>query len=148
MTHAVLYDCDGRIEADLPLDREPHERLVTAVLAWTESGNLLQPYDCEKIALQLTGHANLVAADIRLRAITLPAGSLQRALVEAILGEADWRLSVPLQDSVRCCQNRARLVRALYERLDVLSRHVGDTRAGCLNEVRAFWLGGDCDIYR
>ena len=26
--------------------------------------------------------------------------------------------------------------------LGVLSRHVGDTRAGCLNEVRAFWLGG------
>ena len=30
----------------------------------------------------------------------------------------------------------------------MLSGHVGDTRAGCLNEVRAFWLGGDCDIYR
>jgi hypothetical protein len=33
-THVVLYDPHGLIEAELPLDRAPHEALVTAVLAW------------------------------------------------------------------------------------------------------------------
>lgn len=32
-THTVLYDPDGLIEAGLPLDREPYECLVNAVLA-------------------------------------------------------------------------------------------------------------------
>lgn len=34
-THTVLYDPEGLIEAELPLDREPYECLVKAVLAWT-----------------------------------------------------------------------------------------------------------------
>ncbi|GGN65529.1 hypothetical protein GCM10012285_68440 [Streptomyces kronopolitis] len=118
MTYTVLYDPDGRIE-DLPLDREPHEKLARAVLAWTETSNT-QPADCTLIALQLTGHARLVAAAVQLQASSLSAGSGRRALAEAILGEASRRLPAPVQDSVRCCQNRARLLRALYERLDGL----------------------------
>ncbi|MFG2530097.1 restriction endonuclease [Streptomyces sp. NPDC048516] len=118
MTHTVLYDPYGRIE-DLPLDREPHEKLLRAVLAWAEPGSI-RPTDCAQIALQLTGHARLVAAALRLQTSSLPAESGRRALAEAILGEAARRLSGPVQDTVQCCQNRARLLRALYERLDRL----------------------------
>ncbi|WP_158708933.1 hypothetical protein [Streptomyces sp. NRRL S-920] len=35
-SHTVLHDPDGLIEAGLPLDREPYESLVKAVLAWTD----------------------------------------------------------------------------------------------------------------
>ncbi|MGW2416888.1 DUF6415 family natural product biosynthesis protein [Streptomyces tubercidicus] len=122
MTHTVLYDPDGRGE-DLPLDREPHEKLAREVLAWTETGGT-RPTDCAQIALQLTGHARLVAAAVQLQASSLPAGSGRRALAEAILGEAARRLPGPVQDSVQCCQNRARLLRALYERLDRLHSEV------------------------
>ncbi len=55
-THTVLYDPDGLIEAGLPLDREPYESLVTAVLAWTDE-DPLATRDYEQIALQLTCHA-------------------------------------------------------------------------------------------
>ncbi|MFI0219727.1 DUF6415 family natural product biosynthesis protein [Streptomyces lydicus] len=118
MTHTVLYDPDGRIE-DLPLDREPHEKLVRAVLAWTEPSSI-RPTDCAQIALQLTGHARLVIEAVQLQNSSLPAESGLRALAEAILREATRRLSGPVQDTVQCCQNRARLLRALYERLDQL----------------------------
>ncbi|MFD3546820.1 hypothetical protein ACFWUW_14630 [Streptomyces sp. NPDC058655] len=60
-THVVLYDPQGLIEAELPLDRAPHEALVTAVLAWKNPD--LESRDYEQIALQLTGHARAVAAD-------------------------------------------------------------------------------------
>lgn len=69
-THAVLYDPRGLIEAELPLDRAPQEVLVTAVLAWKSPD--LAPRDSEQIALQLTGHARAVAADIRRHAAALP----------------------------------------------------------------------------
>ncbi|WP_438490708.1 hypothetical protein [Streptomyces sp. S186] len=42
-------------------------------------------------------------------------------LADAILSETARRLSTPWQDTLRCCQNRARLVRALYHRLDQLA---------------------------
>ncbi|MGI5262523.1 hypothetical protein [Streptomyces angustmyceticus] len=48
----------------------------------------------------------------------LPEDSKRRALVDVVLAEADRRLSMPAQGTVACCQNRARLVRALHERLD------------------------------
>ncbi|GGU99046.1 hypothetical protein GCM10010211_78060 [Streptomyces albospinus] len=38
------------------------------------------------------------------------------------VNETSRRLSVPLQGTVRCVQARARLVRALYERLDRLDK--------------------------
>lgn len=43
------------------------------------------------------------------------------ALAEVVLREADRRLSVPPTGTARCVQNRARLVRALYTRLDRLA---------------------------
>ncbi|MFJ8677524.1 DUF6415 family natural product biosynthesis protein [Streptomyces sp. NPDC093589] len=127
MTHAystrtVLYDPDGRIEAELPLDREPYEALVAAVLAWTEPDTALQPCDYEQIALQLTGHAHAVAFDVRRYVACLPKGSGRRALAEVVLAEAERRLSTPSKGTARCVQQRARLVRALYERRDRLEK--------------------------
>jgi hypothetical protein len=118
-THTVLYDPRGLIEAELPLDRAPHEALVTAVLAWNKPD--LAPRDYEQIALQLTGHARAVAADVRHHAAALPKNDGRGALAEVILREADGRLSAPLEGTARCVQNRARLVRALYTRLDRLT---------------------------
>ncbi|MFF7954087.1 DUF6415 family natural product biosynthesis protein [Streptomyces griseorubiginosus] len=118
-THTVLHDPDGLIEAELPLDREPYECLVKAVLAWTGEDTLAER-DYEQIGLQLTGHARAVASDVRRRANQLPKDSGPRALADVVLREAEGRLSTTLEGTVRCVQNRARLVRALYERLDRL----------------------------
>ncbi|MET7608224.1 DUF6415 family natural product biosynthesis protein [Streptomyces avermitilis] len=118
-THVVLYDPRGLIEAELPLDRAPHEALVTAVLAWKNPD--LAPRDYEQIALQLTGHARAVAADVRRHAAALPKNDGRGALAEVVLREADGRLSAPLEGTARCVQNRARLVRALYTQLDRLT---------------------------
>ncbi|MFJ9481482.1 DUF6415 family natural product biosynthesis protein [Streptomyces mirabilis] len=119
-THTVLHDPDGLIEAELPLDREPYESLVKAVLAWS-GPDTLTTRDYEQIGLQLTGHARAVAADVQRHTQLLPADSPRRALVDVVIEEAQRRLSVPLEGTVRCVQNRARMVRALYERLDRLT---------------------------
>ncbi|MFI6730551.1 DUF6415 family natural product biosynthesis protein [Streptomyces atratus] len=121
-THVVLYDPHGLIEAELPLNRAPYEALVTAVLAWKDPH--LQPRDYEQIALQLTGHARAIAADVRRHAAALPKSDGRGALAEVVLREADGRLSAPLERTARCAQNRARLVRALYTRLDRLREPV------------------------
>ncbi|MGW1305723.1 DUF6415 family natural product biosynthesis protein [Streptomyces sp. NPDC002514] len=126
-SHTVLYDPTGLIEARLPLDREPYECLVKAVLAWTGE-DTLATRDYEQIGLQLTGHARAVAADVRRRAGQLPKDSGPRALADVVLREAEGRLSVTLEGTVRCVQNRARLVRALYERLDRLEAALAPER--------------------
>ncbi|MGW9123171.1 DUF6415 family natural product biosynthesis protein [Streptomyces sp. NPDC055663] len=118
-THTVLYDPEGLIEAGLPLDREPYESLVKAVLAWTGE-DTLTTRDYEQIALQLTGHARAIASDVRHHADQLPKNSGPRALADIVLTEAEGRLSAKLKGTARCAQNRARLIRALYERLDRL----------------------------
>ncbi|MFD4862916.1 DUF6415 family natural product biosynthesis protein [Streptomyces atratus] len=118
-THTVLYDPHGLIEAELPLDRAPYEALVTAVLAWKDPH--LEPRDYEQIALQLTGHARAVAADVRRHAAALPKNDGRGALAEVILRETDGRLSAPLERTAGCAQNRAQVVRALYTRLDRLA---------------------------
>jgi hypothetical protein len=118
-THTVLYDPDGLIEAELPLDREPYECLVKAVLAWAGE-DTLTTRDYEQIALQLTGHARAIASDVRRRANQLPKSSGRRALADVVLRETEGRLSATIEGTVHCVQNRARLVRALYERLDRL----------------------------
>ncbi|WP_331757695.1 DUF6415 family natural product biosynthesis protein (plasmid) [Streptomyces sp. NBC_01650] len=115
----MLHDPLGLIEAELPLDRVPYEALVTAVLAWKDPD--LEPRDYEQIALQLTGHARAVAADVRRYAAALPRNDGRGALAEVVLREADGRLSAGLEGTAHCAQNRARLVRALYTRLDRLT---------------------------
>ncbi|MFI8301290.1 DUF6415 family natural product biosynthesis protein [Streptomyces nigra] len=124
-TCAVLHDPRGLIEAELPLDRAPYEALITAVLAWKDPD--LAPRDYEQIALQFTGHARAVAADVRRLAAALPKGEGRGALAEVVLREADSRLSAPLKGTARCVQNRARLVQALYTRLDCLTESVAST---------------------
>jgi hypothetical protein len=118
-SHTVLHDPDGLIEAGLPLNREPYECLVNAVLAWAGE-DTLTARDLEQIALQLTGHARAVASDVRRRADQLPKVNGPKALADVVLREAEGRLSVPIEGTVRCVQNRARLVRAFYECLDRL----------------------------
>ncbi|WP_030960635.1 DUF6415 family natural product biosynthesis protein [Streptomyces sp. NRRL S-378] len=118
-THLVLHDPEGRFDTELPLDRELHKCLVKAVLGWTGNPGL-PPADLQQIALLLTGTARAVAADVRRAADLLPEDHAARALADVVLEEADRRLSVPPEGSTRCAQNRARLVRALYERLDRL----------------------------
>ncbi|AEM88539.1 hypothetical protein [Streptomyces violaceusniger] len=116
-----LYDPKGLIEADQPYDREPYASLVKAVLAWTAADDALAPRDYEQIALVLTGHARAIAADLRRRCAGLSqASDKQRALADVVLAEADRRLSTPAKGTMRCVQNRARLIRALHERLDRL----------------------------
>lgn len=125
-THIVLHDPHGLFEAELPLDRAPHEALVTAVLAWKNPD--LAPSDYQQIALQLTGHARAVASDVRRHAAALPKSDGRGALAEVVLREADGRLSTPIEGTARCAQNRARLVRALHTRLDRLTEPVPAAR--------------------
>nr|WP_241838495.1 restriction endonuclease [Streptomyces sp. TSRI0281] len=113
-THTVLHDPYGFFGADLPLDRAPYERLVTAVLSWTDPATL-SPHDYEQIALQLTGHARAVATDVRRHTSLLDDDTGPRALAEIILAESQRRLNTPHKGTLLCVQNRARLVRALYE---------------------------------
>ncbi|MFF0484900.1 restriction endonuclease [Streptomyces sp. NPDC004435] len=118
-THLVLHDPDGRLGTELPLDRELHKALVKAVLGWT-GDPALPPADLQQIALLLTGTARTVAADVRRAADLLPEEHAARALSDVVLKETDRRLSSPADGTKRCAQDRARLVRALYERLDRL----------------------------
>ncbi|MFI2616923.1 DUF6415 family natural product biosynthesis protein [Streptomyces sp. NPDC018584] len=118
-THTVLHDPDGLTEAGLPLDRELYESLGKAVLAWTGEGTPTTR-DLEQIALQLTGHARTVASDIQRRADQLPKNSGPKVLAGVVLREAEGRLSTAIEGTVRCVPHHARLVRALYERLDRL----------------------------
>ncbi|WP_457512281.1 DUF6415 family natural product biosynthesis protein [Streptomyces sp. TE33382] len=103
----------------------PYERLVTAVLSWADP-TTLTPHDYEQIALQLTGHARAVAADVRRHTDLLDDDTGPRALAEIILAEAQRRLAAPHKGTLRSVQNRARLVRALYERLDRLQAVPGN----------------------
>ncbi|MFH8343062.1 DUF6415 family natural product biosynthesis protein [Streptomyces sp. AM6-12] len=119
-THLVLHDPEGHLDAELPLDRELHKALVKAVLGWAGNSGL-PPADLQQIALLLTGAAHAVAGDVRRAADLLPEDHAARALADVVLEEADRRLSAPAEGTVGCAQNRARLVRALYERLDRLA---------------------------
>ncbi|WP_327173796.1 hypothetical protein [Streptomyces sp. NBC_01335] len=104
-THTVLYDPDGLLEAGLPLDREPCESLITAVLAWACPDTLaIRVY--HQIALQLTGHARAVAAELRTRADRLPKSSGPKALADLVLREAEEQLSPLPGGTMSCVQAR------------------------------------------
>ncbi|MFH8343100.1 DUF6415 family natural product biosynthesis protein [Streptomyces sp. AM6-12] len=116
-SYTVLHDPDGLLGAELPLDREPHMALVKEVLAWPDMADVASG-DCLQIALQLTGHGRAVADDVRRLSAELPEDHEIRALADVVLREADRRLSARRMGTVHCVQQRARMVRALYERLD------------------------------
>ncbi|WP_245971028.1 DUF6415 family natural product biosynthesis protein [Streptomyces rishiriensis] len=119
-SHAVLCDPDGWLTRTLPLDREPVMLLATAVIALPTAGGPLPPTDCEQIARLMAGHARLVADEVETLCAQLPRRSPLRPLTETVLGEARRRLSVNPRPTVASAQNRARVVRILYERLDRL----------------------------
>ena len=116
--HTVLYDPEGRIGAELPLDRVTHERVVRAVLAWSDPG-ALRPDDYEQVALLLAGAAHAVAADVRAQAGKLPEDDGRRLFAEFVVGQAGDCLARPSRNLLRV-RDRARTLRALYERLDRL----------------------------
>lgn len=117
-THQVLYDPEELLGAELPLDREVHENLVRTVLAWPDP-RALEPDAYHQIGLLLSGAGHAVAADVRERAAQLPADNGKRLFAEIVLGEAAGRLSEPSR-SLHGIQHKARMIRALYERLDRL----------------------------
>ncbi|MFF8317916.1 DUF6415 family natural product biosynthesis protein [Streptomyces bobili] len=94
--------------------------LATAVIALPTTGDTLPPKDYEQIARLLAGHALLVADDVQALCARLPRLSPLRPLTETVLGEAHRRLSVDPRPTLASVQNRARVVRILYERLDRL----------------------------
>ncbi|AYV32811.1 hypothetical protein EES41_39255 (plasmid) [Streptomyces sp. ADI95-16] len=118
--HVALYDPEGHLNGELPLDRAFHERVVKAVLGWPADPGLC-PADLEQITLQLTGAAHVVADDVRHAAGQLTGGHTARILAAAVLAEAQHRLAADPQGTVRCAQGHARLVRTLYEHLDHLT---------------------------
>ncbi|MGX1956040.1 DUF6415 family natural product biosynthesis protein [Streptomyces anulatus] len=100
-------------------DRTPYEALIAAVLAWQKPN--LTPREYQQIVLQLTGHARAIAAEVQQHVAALPKNDGRGALAEVILREAAGRLAEPMQGTAHCAQICARLVRALYERLDRLA---------------------------
>ena len=118
--HSVVHDPAAVLVLDdaLPLDRERHARLVTAVLAWQPTAPI-PAGDCAQITLQLTGHARLLITELTGLSARLPDGDL-RTRTRTVLAEAERRLttSTPIQGSVARTQNRARLLQALYRSLD------------------------------
>ncbi|MCX4736978.1 DUF6415 family natural product biosynthesis protein [Streptomyces sp. NBC_01363] len=116
---AVLYDPEALLAEELPLDRAPMMALVDAMLA-RKDANGLRAGDCAQIALLLTGHARIVAAEVSRHVEALPKDSKLRPVAEQVLQEAERRLSVTSQTTLAHAQQRARLVRALYRGLDQL----------------------------
>jgi len=123
----VLADAKKMLAPSLPLDRSAMLELVAAVLAPPTPDSELRPEDCLQIGQLLAGHASLVADEVRGLLDRTPGVSRMRPLTETVLTEAGGRLSVPPRATLASAQNRARLVRALYERYDrLLSAPVAD----------------------
>ena len=131
MTARTVHDPRGAIYARLPLDREPHLLLAKTVLALDTSADL-PPDDCAQITLQLTGHARVVAVDVRRLCNRLPQTSKTRTLTETVLADTASRLDTPAEPTIAAIQDRARAVRELYERLDRLTgRTCSKVPTGC-----------------
>ncbi|MGJ5899308.1 restriction endonuclease [Streptomyces niveiscabiei] len=116
--YTVLYDPEGRIEAQLPLDRATHTRVARAVLAWSDP-DALPPDDYDQVGLLLAGAARAVAGDVRALAGRLPEDDGRRLFAEFVVGQADDCLARPARNLLQV-RDRARTLRALYERLDRL----------------------------
>ncbi|MFM9815657.1 restriction endonuclease [Streptomyces scabiei] len=116
----VEDDPEHRLDDAVPLDRQVHVQLADAVLNPPTDNSTLRPVDCQQIALELAGHARVVADDVRRRCAQLGSRDPKRILTETVLAEADRRLNVPPRPTISSAQNRARLLKTLYERLDSL----------------------------
>ncbi|CAL9677794.1 hypothetical protein SUDANB105_08105 (plasmid) [Streptomyces sp. enrichment culture] len=113
----VVHDLDGRLTADPP-DRAVHEEVARAALAWSSPLDVPAD-DVAQIGLLLAGAVRVVADEVRAHAVRLPENDGRRLFAELILEEADGQLSQPCM-SLRGVQDRARLIRTLYGRLDRL----------------------------
>ncbi|WP_435853925.1 zinc finger domain-containing protein [Streptomyces sparsogenes] len=89
-------------------------------LGYARASTARQSLDAQLDSLAETGVTRVFSEKISTRAAQLPKDDGPRALADVVLREAEGRLSVTIEGTVRCVQNRARLVRALYERLDRL----------------------------
>jgi hypothetical protein len=98
--HTELYDPEGRIDAELPLDHTTHERLARAVLAWSDP-DVLRPEDYEQVGLLLAGAARAVADDVRALAGQLPKDDGRRLFAEFVMGQADDCLARPSRNLLR-----------------------------------------------
>jgi hypothetical protein len=121
-----VHDASG---GALPLDREPYLSLVQTVLSWPAPETTLQPRDYERLSLQLASQARVLAESLRRLCVQLPEASATRYLCFMVLGYAERRLSAPPRATAARVQNLARLVRALYERLDRLHAAAGPGHA-------------------
>ncbi len=121
----VLADPKAMLSS-VPLDRSAVLGVAAAVLSPPAPDCELPPEDCLQIAQLLAGHARLVADEVRRLLDQRPGNSQLRPLTETVLCEARGRLSVPPRATLASAQNRARLVRALYERLDRLTSTPSD----------------------
>ncbi|MDK0524783.1 DUF6415 family natural product biosynthesis protein [Streptomyces sp. ML-6] len=119
MSYGVLHDPEALLAEELPLDRTPVTALADAILA-RKNVKGLRAGDCAQIALLLTGHARVVAAEVGRRFENLPKDSDLRPLIDQVLQEAERRLSVTSRTTLAYAQQRARLVKALYRALDRL----------------------------
>ncbi|MER5884908.1 restriction endonuclease [Streptomyces sp. NPDC001941] len=124
--HTVVHDRAGLAEGDLPPDRPTHERLVRAVLSWQDTAPL-HPADYEQMGLLLSGAAHVVAAELRHRVDQLGKDDRRGHISRIVLSEAESRLSQPSRGTLHGVQHQARLIQALYQRLDHLAP--GRTRA-------------------
>ncbi|MDH6624655.1 hypothetical protein M2271_002459 [Streptomyces sp. LBL] len=91
-SYTVLYDPEGLLGAEFPLDSEPYMKLVKELLDWPDMADLSSS-DCLQLALQLTGHGRAVAGEVRKLCDELAEGDEIRALGEVVLAEADRQLS-------------------------------------------------------
>ncbi|WP_406502841.1 DUF6415 family natural product biosynthesis protein [Streptomyces sp. NBC_00212] len=107
--HSMLHDPDCVVTAGLPTDRGAHERLLRAVLSWTDPA-ALPPDDYEQVGLLLTGAGHSVADDVRQRADKLPADDPRLELTRNVLDEADRRLTEPGRNTLDGVKRRARML--------------------------------------
>ncbi|WP_369384184.1 DUF6415 family natural product biosynthesis protein [Streptomyces sp. cg36] len=71
-----------------------HERLLRAVLSWTDPA-ALPPDDYEQVGLLLTGAGHSVADNVRQHMSKLPPDDPRLELARIVLGETDRRLTEP-----------------------------------------------------
>ncbi|MEV3896510.1 restriction endonuclease [Streptomyces sp. NPDC098077] len=115
-SHHVVH-APRRDSADaVPLDRATHARAARTALGWTTpldapAGELAE------VGLLLAGAIRVVADDVRLHSGRLPEGDGRRVFAELILREAGRLPSLPCT-RLSQVHGRARMLRALYERLD------------------------------
>ncbi|MFF4756365.1 hypothetical protein ACWD5R_39525 [Streptomyces sp. NPDC002514] len=88
-------------------------------------------HSIEQIGLLLTGAARAIANDVRQRAGTLPETDGRRLFAETVLAETAT-LAKPSRD-LEGVQSKARLLRALYGRLDRLQHALPTTEAAPTN---------------